>query len=110
MKKRSKYPPIVRFLLFTTITVIIWVTFEVYRSLTIEPDPVVPEEILAPLDPTLDSTRLDELQRRVNLSEEEIGETVLLSPDLGEGVVVSPTPTDEPELTPVSTESGELSI
>lgn len=83
MKSRSKFPPIVRFAFFVTFTVLVWVSFEVYRSIAIEPASPVPPHILEPLDPTLDSITLDELQRRIHLSEEEIGDTVLRSPEDG---------------------------
>ncbi len=56
----------------TVITIIVWVSFEVYRALTKRPDVGVPPEILSPIDPTLDANTLDKLQERMHFEESEI--------------------------------------
>jgi len=70
-------PPIVKLAILTLITVIIWITFDVYRALTIKPAPDVPEEILAKLDPSLDETALNQLQSRVYVADEQIRDNII---------------------------------
>jgi hypothetical protein len=65
-------PPIVKIAFMSLITVIIWITFDVYRALTVEPSPEVSEEVLRGLSPALDVTALNQLQNRVYVSDEQI--------------------------------------
>lgn len=84
---KPKTPKIVVVAILTVVTVVFWIGFGVYRIITAEPEIDVPREILLPLNPNLDVASLNELQSRLYLSEEEIGERV----------VVSTAPTASPE-------------
>jgi hypothetical protein len=95
MRNKSKLPIPITILLLTLITAVSWILFGVIRIFTKEPKPVVPQEILLPLTPTLDRQVLQALQQRLQLTDEEIGETA---------IVITATPT--PEATPVATPSG----
>lgn len=63
--KKQEIPPLDRFLVLTTIAILIWVLFDVYRNYKKELSPSVPTEILAPLDPTLDTVTLNNLKNRL---------------------------------------------
>lgn len=89
--KKKNIPSIVTLAVLTVITVFTWIALDVYRALTSKPEPVVPQEILEPLDPTLDQLVLSELQQRGELSESEIGEVI---------VSITPTPTPEEKIVP----------
>ena len=80
MNKAKGIPPLVRFGLLLVGTVVVWLLFDTYRGFSVELAPPVPPEILEPLTPQLDSNALDELQRRINLGEGEIGDTVIAVP------------------------------
>jgi hypothetical protein len=95
MKNKSKLPVPVTVLLLTLITALSWIVFEVVRTFIKEPKPTVPQEILLPLNPTLDRQVLADLQQRLQLTDEEIGDTT---------IVITATPT--PEATPVATPSA----
>jgi len=106
MKKKGKRPALVNLAITALVTTVLWVGFESFRSFSIEPSPTVPEEILQPFSPTLDSQALNELQNKIHLEEFEIGNTVLLgSPDLSniieeeedEGITI-PEATEEAQL------------
>ena len=109
-KEKKKYPPLVRLLILSTVTIFFWIGFEVYRVLSVKPPPVVSQETLAPVNPSLDVPSLDELQKRLHLSESEISETIII-PQVEE----TPQPeavseqTDE-EVPSVASESGEENI
>lgn len=83
MNKKKGMPPIVRLVILIVITAATWIIFESYRGFTVEPDTEIPEAVLRPLSPQLDSGALDELQRRIHLGEGEIGDSVLILPDQG---------------------------
>ena len=96
MKKKLKTPTLVTTAVLTMITVIFWIAFEVYRTITTKPAPTVPQEIIAPLNPTLDEGTLNKLQLRINLDESQVGNLVTQT------VTPVPTPTEAP----VASESG----
>jgi len=104
--KKPKAPRILTVAIFTTITIIFWVFFSVYRVLTTKPLVKVPPELLEPITPNLDTGALGKLEKRVFFEE---GETVVPAP-------ISPTPspsektapeevTESTETTPEATES-----
>lgn len=84
----------------TLLTVVAWIIFGVIRIIVKPEDVNVPNEILAPLDPSLNTQILTNLENRIFLSDEEIGE-----------IIITPQPESTQTQTPVpeSTESGELS-
>ncbi len=92
MSKREKTPPVVIFAILSVITVFVWVGFETYRAFTKDPTPTVPLEVTRALDPTLDEEQLADVVRRINLTEDEIGDTTLVQPE-------TPEPTETPALT-----------
>lgn len=66
-------PSIVTIAILTTITIIFWIFFGVYRVLTSEAVVNVPPEVLIPINPTLDQNALGKLEQRIFFGE---GETV----------------------------------
>lgn len=70
---KKKKTRILAISILTTITVIVWVVFDVYRSLTFKPPQSVSESTLSPLNPNLNLTTLEEIESRLSVSEEETG-------------------------------------
>lgn len=64
MTKKGIDRDIVVLLISTLITVVAWVGFEVYRAYTKINPPEGIESYLTPLSPTLDTSVLDELEKR----------------------------------------------
>ncbi len=66
----TKYMPtsLKLILALTLITTFSWIGFDVYRSFTQLPPPIVSAEILAPVDPTLNVDVLNALPNRVYLN------------------------------------------
>lgn len=62
--KKTKLPSLVSILILTLITAFAWLSFSVYRALTVQPAPVVPKEVSEPLTPTLDSETIESLRTR----------------------------------------------
>ena len=63
--KKQKQPRIITLVILTTITVLTWASFEVWRAF-INPQPaIVNSKILRPIDPNIDTKTLDNLTRKI---------------------------------------------
>lgn len=91
--------------ILTLITVLIWIGLDIYRILTKTKIPQVLQEQIAPLDPKIPVTTLEELQSRVSFTQEELSEVVVPAP---EEELVEETEEVATESGEVATESGIL--
>lgn len=69
---RNKTPDIIITLILTTITVILWVSLNIYIAIKNKPTPVVPEEISQSINPELDKNIIDEIEKRIYFEEDGI--------------------------------------
>jgi hypothetical protein len=116
--KKMKTPNLVTLAILTTITIIFWIFFSVYRVFASKPSTTIPPEILEPVAPTLDSETLDKISQGVYLPEEGIPTTTLSTssptpmalptPTISPSPTASATasPTASPSATPTSLEQG----
>lgn len=106
--RKNKLPNLVVVLIISLVTVIMWVSLNIFRALTIKPSPVVPEEISNPLDPTLKTEILGEIDKRILIDTSQIPETIATaSPSPTPAAIVVPTESPTPISTPPeATESG----
>lgn len=77
--KKTKLPSIVSILLLTLITVVMWVTFDVYRLFNKTPDPIVPESVSIPLNPNLDTEIINQIEARTFLDDSQIPNRIVNS-------------------------------
>lgn len=110
--RTPKSPRLVTIAIITTATIILWIFFEVYRIFTSTSPLDVPEELLKPINPTLDSKALQKVEERVFFEDEEIPES-LVAPSISEILIeVAPTgtpiPSEEVSPTPTATGSAEF--
>lgn len=68
-KKRKKVPSIITIGILTTITVFLWIFFEVYRILSSTPPVDVPPDILAPFSSDLDSETINSLKEKTDFDD-----------------------------------------
>lgn len=110
MKKATKLPNIVTILILTAITSLFWIIFGVYRVFTVKEEAKVPEAILAPLNPVLNQKVIDQMSQRFYLDEDQIPETVIVSPTLEPTIAPSPEPEESPipSPEPSQTPGGEI--
>ncbi len=91
----TKLPSLIPLLILTLVTVIMWVSLDVYRVFNKPAETVVPSEISQPLVPTLDQDSINQIESRTFLNESQVPDTVVNS---------SPTPTanatPNPTITP----------
>jgi flagellar basal body-associated protein FliL len=64
MKKR-KIPNVIILLILSFVTIICGVFFNIFRAFMQKPNPVVPQEIILKLDPTLDTNTLDQMKQKL---------------------------------------------
>jgi len=83
--KNKKLPNIVTMLILTTITLLFWIGFSVYRTLSKSPTAKVPEEVIKPLTPTLNTTILSELDAKLFFSQTDVGN--IISPTIPDEIV-----------------------
>lgn len=69
---QKKDPNILLFAIFTTVTIFIWIGFEVYKILTPHTLESIPDSVLLPLEPKLDLESLKKLEARRNFSDSEL--------------------------------------
>ena len=75
--KKSKMPSIVSVLILTLITVVIWVTFDIYRLFNQADIPVVPESVSNPLTPTLNQDAITDLESRLFIENSTFSDEVV---------------------------------
>ena len=105
MKDKKKLPAVITILILTLITAVFWVFFSAYRSFTDETEPVVPKEVLLPLNPKLDTDTIDKIKERKHF--DTIEESFIQNPE----VLPSPVATQETTIAspaPIATQEAEL--
>lgn len=102
--RRKKTPALVNLAIYTTITVFLWIFFDVYRALKKAPVLDVDSKILEPVNPNLDKNLLNKIDQSIYYNEST-------------SQIVQPSPTFAPESTPSpipiiesenSSESGKI--
>lgn len=108
--KNLKIPAFVTVLILTTITLVFWVFFGVYRVFTKTPAPNIPAGIMEPLNPNLDKDTLNQLQNRTYFEEGSVPIIPILTPTpetiISPQVTITPTPEISTSPTPTATSSG----
>lgn len=92
--KKSKIPSLVTVVILTTITMVFWLLFSIYRVFTKTPQLNIAPQIIEPLDPLLDKNTLDKLQGTTYFEESQIPQTTSLTPTptpIGSGPTASPS-------------------
>jgi cellobiose-specific phosphotransferase system component IIC len=92
--KKNKLPSLILILILTLLTGVIWVSLEVYRTLTIKPAESVPEAVSNPINPILDQNIIKKIESAVFIDRSQIPDNVALTS--------TPNP-NQPALTPIPT-------
>lgn len=75
--KDPKRPRIVSLAILTTLTLLAWIAFEVWRAFT-RPAPIqVESQIIEPLNPQIDTQVLESLKTKIFFSDEEVKEATI---------------------------------
>jgi hypothetical protein len=97
MEENKRTPNLVSTLIMTTIAIITWVSFSIYKAF-VKPEPVVvPPEILEPLDPQLNTDTLNKMKERYLIAEDELPEITPIPKSKSESPSPSPFATPTPK-------------
>lgn len=95
---KIKAPRVVTIAVFTTITIIFWIFFNVYHVLTTPSEVQVDPALLQPIDPTLNTEVLDSIESGIFFDESAINAAVYdTTPDSNELKTTEPENTIEEE-------------
>ena len=70
--KNKKLPNLISILVLTLITVVMWITLNIYRAISTSTRPSVPDEISSPLTPNLDEDTINAIESKIFLDESQI--------------------------------------
>ncbi len=92
--RKQKTPALVNLAIYTTITIFLWIFFDIYRALKKAPVLEIDSKILEPVNPNLDKNLLDEIDQSIYYDKSRL-----------ENYVPTPNTNSEDK---VSSESGEV--
>lgn len=106
--KKNRLPKPVTILILTLLTAVLWVGLNIYRTFTVKPATPVPEKISEPLNPTLNTEIIQQIESAIYMPDSEI-------PQIGTEVQATATPApaindEELEQEGEATESGQTEI
>jgi len=99
--RKPNPPKLVTIALTTTITIVFWIFFTLYKVLTAAPEPSVSDKLLEPILPQLDTEALGKISDRVFFDEGSVN----FIPT--QQIVISEPTISQPEEIPSSTTASE---
>lgn len=63
--RKQKTPALVNLAIYTTITIFLWIFFDIYRALKKPPVLDIESKILEPVNPNLDKSLLEEIDKSI---------------------------------------------
>ena len=103
--KVKKLPNIVVIGIFTLVTALIWGASDLFRSLSKKPETKVSDEVLEPIDPTLDQETLGKIQNTLFFDAGQIPNLPSPSPS---PEAASPSPTEAPSTSASASASASV--
>jgi len=102
-KKNKFYPPVVLLVIISAFASVIWVGYSVYQAFNKRVDPVVSQEILKPITPSLDLDQFTNIKNSIILNNDEINDTLVETPyePLEKPNLNSPSPEPSPTGEPI---------
>lgn len=99
--KKNKLPRPISILILTLLTAIVWVSLNIYRTITTKPAPSVPQDVSQSLNPILNKDSVGKIESAIFLDDSQIPQIVVNSTS---APVIQKTPT--PLETPIATSSA----
>lgn len=97
---KNRLPKPITLLILTLLTVVLWVGLSIYRTITIKPPTDVPQNISNPLNPTLDTNVINNIESAIFIPDSEIPALNIKQNETPVSVATPiPTPTPVPEST-----------
>jgi len=102
---KTKLPNLIPILILTLVTVVMWVSLDIYIAIKKPSNAVVPAQISQPLTPTLDQNTINQIESHTFLNDSQIPDNVISSSPTPIPTQM-PTPTTQPTSLPVSASSS----
>ncbi|HKB88184.1 MAG TPA: hypothetical protein VKC53_00900 [Patescibacteria group bacterium] len=90
---KTKLPSLIPILILTLVTVVMWVSFDVYRAFNKPVETKIPVTVSEPLTPSLDKDAIKQIESRNYLDDSQIPENIISSSPIPSTNLPSPTPT-----------------
>lgn len=97
--KKNQLPKPISLLILTLLTSILWVGLGIYRTLTVKPQPAVPENVSRAITPNLNTNIIQKIESAVFFQDSEIPQ---INTSVGTPNIATPLPTE----TPIATSSA----
>lgn len=96
--KKNKLPNVISVLILTLITIIMWISFNVYWAVTGKPTPSVTQAISDPIDPTLDTDTINKIESSLYFDSSQIPQNVVTQTIVSATTIptIAPGPTAAP--------------
>jgi len=75
--RRQKTPALVNLAIYTTITIFLWIFFDIYRSLKKPAILDIDQKILEPINPNLDNNLLNEISKSIYFDKQMFNNQVI---------------------------------
>jgi len=75
--KKTKLPSLIPILILTLVTVVMWVSLDVYTAFNKPTQVVVPVEVSQPLSPSLDQGAIKQIESRTYLNDSQVPDNIV---------------------------------
>lgn len=101
---KNKLPKPISILILTLLTTTVWISLSVYRAITSQPAPSVPQNVVKALIPTFNKENITKIESSIFLNDSDIPQTEIRS--LTPSPTVVPTQVSSPSANPVTSPSA----
>lgn len=101
MNKR-KIPSLIPVLVLTLITIVIWVSLDIYRAFRKPTEVSVPANVSQPITPTLDQSVIEQIESRTYLNDSQVPDNIIVNSSPTPAAKVTPKPTIVPTAQPAN--------
>lgn len=105
--KKNKLPKSITLLVLTLLTSLLWISLNIYRSLTVKPPAVIANDISKSLNPNLDMEIINNIDKSIYIPDSEIPS---LNVEFKIGMTPVPMTTPEPIIEATQSASSAAQI
>jgi hypothetical protein len=109
--KKNKLPRPISILILTLLTVVVWISLNIYRAIAVKPASEVPESVSSTFTPTLNKDFINKIESSLFLDDSQIPQNIVVPSGSNTPVPTAipiAVPTLTPTPTPESTQSATI--
>lgn len=108
LKQLYKRQTMLQILIFTMVTIFIWLAFSIFRSQKKTAITAEQNQLAAPLTPNINATVIDQLENKVHFSDQELNDFPIYKIQIDDRNSRTTTPANNPEQINQATPSSSL--